>query len=885
MADLTLMTILVQFIPSIIVILGYLILFGKRRNRFIEAFILVMVVQAVTFFIYNIFVIPSIVPNYFSETVDTDVFIGVLFTDFMFQFGYALQGFFTWIMVSFIAVLFGQLVLLLKLALQDPLKMKFSNLTKRIVGKEPESDGYSGLGDRLQNIRFEGVEPHPLDPEVVKKAYSESWKDYLIIGLATLLPSIGIYMGNYANLYIYAVVVFVTWIYRFGYPASNRIAKGAGITLGDRDLGSEMMRGVLGWFFRLNLLLSLVTIVFDVINAIGTGTLASLGAYYLEGLALAFPPILLVIIVFPIAEDFSVILYKRVFDAIASARSKISLTDWSAVLTNAVSGVLVGGIALAAFLGAVFGATVHYARMHGLGFLFYPSEIDAFVTGAIVSAPTNFEIISPVIWELLMLMIPFGMMILLGLLGHLILDRTNARPLGFAFFSGLFLSVVSYFLMPGLDYTLGGRIIPAEYMGNVFYRIVPLVIAPTELDLLFRLAAEFIINVPLNISVVLFILYYLRYRDRWRESTGEEKGPLLSVQFRDIKDAVLLFVGGIIASIAGILIISVVLDPGYLFSLISSLIIEIGEPNGLELVFAYQVSIFTIVVEHNIIRTLLMLIAGPLFWTVVLWMVGVRSKEEANGNVGWFTLFLIVVTGIASYLWTINDIAAGLIVPSTNPWADPWTFSAHLGYRAAILYGILFGVYFLAIIVNYVSKGSVGVWWLPPIATLFAIEYFVYDDQFTLIALIILPMILALVYYPFKKPEEQGDLLITYIRFSLLSLAIAEILSTALWVAGIATLEFLFTGNIIPYLAQILPHAIIEIPAFLFAAAASFRIARDLEPTIIAEDWSEVPNKTKEILTDSRMWRTYLLVMFFLVIAALIEENISWIIFQYVTQP
>ncbi len=117
--------------------------------------------------------------------------------------------------------------------------------------------------------------------------------------------------------------------------------------------------------------------------------------------------------------------------------------------------------------------------------------------------------------------------------------------------------------------------------------------------------------------------------------------------------------------------------------------------------------------------------------------------------------------------------------------------------------------------------------------------------------------------------------LITYVRISLMSVAIAEVLSTALWVAGMGTVDALLGGSITHYLAVLLPHGIIEIPAFLFAAAVSLRIARDLAPTIQARDWGSVRYKTRTLLTDLRLWRTYVLVLFFLLIAALIEANIT----------
>jgi Mn2+/Fe2+ NRAMP family transporter len=43
-----------EFVPPLVVSLIYLIFFGKRKSKFIEAFIALMYLKTVTFFILNI---------------------------------------------------------------------------------------------------------------------------------------------------------------------------------------------------------------------------------------------------------------------------------------------------------------------------------------------------------------------------------------------------------------------------------------------------------------------------------------------------------------------------------------------------------------------------------------------------------------------------------------------------------------------------------------------------------------------------------------------------------------------------------------------------------------------------------------------------------------
>jgi len=413
--------------------------------------------------------------------------------------------------------------------------------------------------------------------------------------------------------------------------------------------------------------------------------------------------------------------------------------------------------------------------------------------------------------------------------------------------------------------------------------LTPLLYPPGPGDFIYRIANQLVIALPLFVSVTLFILYYLDFSDKWEEEQGIESSPLINIKFNDVRDIVGLFVAGLVASVVGVFILSLVVPPFELYSMMYGLIAEIGNPDGLELVLAESVSYFIIVAEHNIIRTFLMLVVGPLFWIVVLWFVAVQRKTRSEKNIGITALVLTAITGVASFIWTIFDMEAGVFIPAQvfgdSSW--PWTFAAQLGLRAGILYGLLFGLYFLIFLFNRFGRGSAGGWWLPPLLTFFAIEYFVYDDQFTIIAVAILPMILAVFYkilFPAKEGEQEEEFLLTYIRMGLLSLAIAEVLSTALWVAGMGTAIALAGGNAFVYVMSILPHGLIEIPAFLFAAAVALRIARDLGDDITNEQWDTLPEKAQTLLGDRRLWRTYLLIMFFLLLAALVEENITGII-------
>ncbi|MBN2229102.1 MAG: stage II sporulation protein M [Candidatus Thorarchaeota archaeon] len=933
-SELTILTIVFEFLPPLIVTFIYLLFFGKRKSKLIESFIILMYVKTITWFLLDIVRLPISVSSGFDPIVSTSGLSWILLTDMLFQFFSSLQEYLLWIMMAFLAVLFGMLVLAAKLTLQDPLKMKFKNIIKRIVGKEPESDGYAGLTDRLNNIKFEGLETNPLDPEVQAKAWRQAWKDYVIIGLATLVPSITIYVGSLESFivqktdmtryladyapdnYYLGVIIFLTWIYRFGYPASNRIAKAVGLHLGNRDIGSEMMRGVLGWFFRLNILLTLYTFASQAIDFFASDYSDPIGLlteYYGLGLLLAAPPIIFAVIVLPYAEDFSSVFYKRTFDALAGARTKIRESNKSAALRNVLSGIGTGIAVTGAFAGAVFASTLSYAQQsfsaYGLfndnPFRLFPRDVDDVVAHILelVTTPTslypsafiprdNYSLISPTLWAMLMLGIPFASMILIGILGHYIRGNSKGGSESFAIFAGSTVATITYIIFQGMDYILGVSVTPATYAGEVFYRLRPVPFLPEADQWLWRLASQFAVNLPTFIFTALFILYFFEFRKRWKETTGDVSGPLLNVKRNDVLDSVIMFFGGLVVSIIGVWILAEILqNPAFFNNLLNGLLQKIGAPDGLEgilppptdpLTLGDPGGWFIVFAEHNIVRILLMLIIGPVFWAAVLWFVGAK-KTKSESNMGLASVVSLVCLGAATVLLTQFNANTGMFI-QYDPFNPRWGFTTQLGQWSLIIFGIPVLVLLGIIAIRYWGGKGIGAWWFPVFIFIFAIEYFVYDDQFTLIALIVLPAIIAGAYRLMHSKREDvrsEDFIITYIRFSLMAVAIAEVLSTALTVGGIAIINLTFGGNAWQFLASIIPHAIVEIPVFLLAAGLSIRIARDLGPTVKSEDWNTFPAQTRDLLSDERTWRTVAMIAFLLIVAAIIEAYVTPIVWQF----
>jgi uncharacterized membrane protein SpoIIM required for sporulation len=923
MAELTLLTLIFEFMSPLVVTFAYLLFFNKRRSRFIEAFIFLMYALTATFVVFSILILDPIPPA--ITEIGGGGLIWVFLMDLIFQFSNTLQQYLIWVMVSFFAVLFGMVVLALKLRLQDPLKIRFSNLIQRIVGREPQTDGYSGFRDRLNHITFEGVEPQPLDPQVLGKAWREGWKDYLIIGLATLLPSIGAYVGDvvqyaaflhtenydyFPNPYVIGVFIFLTWIYRFGYPASNRIAKGAGMHLGERDLGSEMMRGVLGWFFRLNILLSLLVIVSGVFNALSSTLLVStlslsqdqiLGyvtQYFIDGFAYALPPILFAIIILPLVEDFAVVLYKKTLEKLAKREPSEPEASVGSRAANLAGSLATGAIVTGAFIGAIMAITLHFSYNNPSApgqFNFFPGAIDDYVVTLLLLPFNNVTLVLPVIWTLMILAIPFACMLLIGVLGHIIRSRTNGSAELYALVAGVTVSVVTYFVLPGIDYLLFVAPTPAVLEGELFYWLRPVLGLPSG-SFLYRLALQYIVNMPIYVFSALFVMYFLEYREKWRDQTGEESDSILNLEAKDIYQAASMFIGGLVIAIVSVFALALMLNPSLLISTLAGLFSEIGDPNGLEGVLAWIAEVdyqtpFLIIAEHNIIRTLIMLVFGPMFWAAILWLVGVKKTADES-SVAKTGLALTAIGVVATLLWTYLDMWRGAFTPAQPlNWMiplhiqDPWSLAAQMGLRAVVVFGALTLVYALVIGSRVSSGKGTGAWWFPLFLSIFALEYFIFDDQFTLIALVIMPMLLAALYkgvYMGREEVRREDILLTYIKFSFMSIAIAEILSTALIVGGISIIDATFAGTALPFLSSILPHAVIEIPTFLIAAAISLRIAKNLSPSVEQEKWEAIPQKTRALLTDERTWRIYILIVFFLLVSALIEAFVTPLIVEWV---
>ena len=249
----------------------------------------------------------------------------------------------------------------------------------------------------------------------------------------------------------------------------------------------------------LNILLSAYTIITQVITLFGTDletALTILSNYYITGLIFVVPPIIFAVVMLPIIEDFAVVFYKKTFDALTQARSKIRALNMRQSLVNVISGAGTGFIAAIAFVGAVIATTMNYSN----GIFLFPRQLGNSVKIAITTAPNFSAMVSPLIWTLMMLGIPLAFMLLVGIFSHLVRRRIGGGIETFAFFAGVTISMVVYMIVTGMDYVLGAFPCSVNYSGEIFNRLVPYPELPKETDFVWRLASQFVINLALLYS-------------------------------------------------------------------------------------------------------------------------------------------------------------------------------------------------------------------------------------------------------------------------------------------------------------------------------------------------------------------------------------------------
>ncbi len=791
-------TLLWDLLPFISLAILYGLLFRKQRNRYVEAFLLIMVIDVILKDLLY-FISPNFIfrgsngnPDYPDSGNSLSTLWWLFVINFMYQFNTAMQEFWYWIMISFFSAIFGILLIFLRITLIMPLQTFGKNILNRIRRRPLEKLEYPKMRDRFRNLSVDTGSESPYDPEVVEKTFSESWRDYLIIGLVTLLPT-ALFGYNLitsgTNIYVLNALIFAIFIYRFGYPAANRLAKGANVRVGSRNIGEEMMKGTTGIFFKFNITITILSaiIIPFISGAVGTGYFINLMFAVLDFVR----PILFAIILLPLIEPYS----KKFFEKLLKFSMNFKTYVRGAFSIGAIKSLIVAFIAgTATFL-------IAFVTMASLTLTLTSAHIlipdNTFMNNLVNALKTPDFFMSHLpqyIWVVGIVFILLVLKLLLGVIGYKFSDIFKVRKEILALLTGLSTMAGLMILTPDIDFFLTTYWSLINYMGTTFqYVRITIELAPKGPEyMVSRMLMAIIVDGSIWTFTALFIMYYLYYRKQWAIQTGKIESAFLNLTRKEVYTILKVALFAVIVTALFVIPMSY-LSIAETNTLINWILYEIAMPEGLEALLMF--SPFVIIFEHNSIRSLLMIFIGPVMWATIFQMYLMYSKKNPE-----------------------------------------------------------------------VSNNRRNIMWFIGTIIILILEYFAYDDQFTYLALFVVPIMPA----AYDSLVKKKDFLIQFVKYSLWALPAVEVMSTMFWITGKFVIRSL-AGELFQSILYIVPHGIIELPAFFFAAAAGKKLADKVSPYIDSEDYAAFIEHTKEEVKDPTVWRSYFMVLILFIISALIE--------------
>ncbi len=791
-------TLLWDLLPFISIAVLYVILFRKQRNRYIEAFLLIMLINVILKDLLY-FISPNLMfrgingtPDYSDSGNNISTLWWLFIINFMYQFNSAFQEFWYWVMISFFSAVFGVLLIFLRITLIMPLQTFGKNILNRIRRRPLEKLEFPKVRDRFHNLSVDTGTESPYDPQVIEQTFNESWKDYLIIGLATLLPTT-IFGYNLltsgTNIYVLNALIFAIFIYRFGYPAANRLAKGANVRVGTRNIGEEMMQGTTGIFFKFNIFITILSAVIIPIvsGSAGIGYLISLFFALLDFIR----PILFAIILLPLVEPYA----KKFFEKLLKFAMNVKTYSKGAVSASAiktlVTSFVAGAITFMIAFVTISAVTLTLTSAH----ILIPDS--TFMSNLVTSLNTSDFFMSHLpqfIWVVSVVFILLALKLLLGIIGYKMSDIFKVRKELLALLTGLSTMAGLMILIPEIDFFLTSYWSLMDYMGTTFQYIrLTINLAPQGPEYLVpKMLMTIIVDGSIWTFTALFLMYYLYYRKQWAIQTGKLESAFLNITRNEVYTIVKVAFLAIILT-AAFIIPMCFISLAETNTLVNWILYEIAMPEGLEALLTF--SPFVIIFEHNSIRSLLMIFIGPVVWATIFQLYVIYTKKHEE-----------MPNFKRNLLWLISTIIV-LIV-----------------------------------------------------------EYFAYDDQFTYLSLFVVPLLPA----AYDSLVKKKDFLIQFVKYSLWALPAIEVMSTMFWITGKFIIHSL-AGELFQSILYIVPHGIIELPAFFFAAAAGKKLADELNEYVDSGDYIAFINRTKEETQDPAVWRSYFLVIVLFIISAMIE--------------
>ncbi len=784
-----------------------------------------------------------------------------------------LQTFILWAFVGLFSVFIGIPTLLIRLLV----------LERKLGGTFLE---------RVKNVVFGRVPRNPLDemPNV------SLVKDYLVIGLVTLpaMVSFGATVENYYNMGVIGgfglnVAIYIMLLYRFSYLTSSRLAKKGEMKCMGVNLGDKLMRSVTGPFTYFNILLSMAGVgniiygfytqrtFYMMLQVLRENFIASLTAqnpmlglaasalipqmqginiYMLARITLAnTASIVFAVALLPLFENFGVHLYDKAYNAMVRFSEEVRKLGSGATVEGIITGVTLGagtfiviyvlmmaitGLALGGLYDPAVTSTLIYFALSHETYIMLSATL-AVHNGFTLTFPPAMSATAPLaMWVLLTVFITMAAHFILGGASGSLATR-DVKPEVIAFVSATITAVVMW-MFSTLSTPLVGYV--TTYLETPPVGVIalnrPLTTQPTYLIdpkvyingmYIFRhatyLAYLVLFDLPIWILSTTLIAYLTYYAKPPEEAAVAVQVPAVEEIKAKEKEAAFKLTLSDVALSAGI----------------------------------FALGIVTTTVAAFLLYGALQLNAVWLFRAVIYEIAAPEGIEY------WLYLNLTLIP---------HAIASMLRLP-------PWTLENNLpiilihNFNRCILSSIGALIFWMVTVGFYMAiRGETsGVEWYILGAVAFIAEYFLFDDQFTPTAMIIIPLLVATAY---KLAHRKASFTSTLIRTSLYSLCTLEILSTAFVIGGLYMTEsvtFLWLGGKggYPYLISILPHGVIEIPAAILATAIGISIAKRLTQTIGKPE--EFLEKSKEILASTSMAATLLVTITLFTIAAIIEAYIS----------
>ncbi len=780
-----------------------------------------------------------------------------------------LHTFVLWAFVALFSALLGVFTLLLRLLIFE-----------RRLG--------ASIKDRAKSVIFTKIPVNPLD-EVSGVSVV---KDYIIIGLVTLpaIVSFSLTVENYHNMGIVGgfglnIAIYIMLLYRFSYLTSSRLAKIGGVKCYDVDLGEKLMRSVVGSFTYFNVFLSLAGIgsityslltqryLYAALQLLRHSLIADLTAqdpllglvastlipsfqginvYMLSRITLTnTASVIFAVVLLPLFEKFALSFYHKAYFLMVSFQEKIRELKGEDLAEAASLGISLGAltfIASCAVLAAASALTTGtYDPSLASTIVYYTITAYPQLSGIIpqqglLPLPLSPSPLTPLsIWVLLTVLVAMTLKLILGVASGY-LATWEVKPEWIAFISA-FVVAIALWSIPSVSIPLVGY--ATSYVATPAMSIItinrPIITLPETMDpsfyisgnTFFALAIQTAYAALFDLPIWIFsttLIAYIAYHARPAEVLVKPipmkvEAPAIAEHAAGVEPFRL--------NLRDVALSSVVFTVGLAATTVAAFAL-------------YHLTGFTAVL---LFRAVIFEVAAP---------EGVEYWLYLN-----YTLMPQLVASLVHVpSWTLENNLPIILIHNINR-----CILSAIG--ALVFWIVVAGIH-----EAYKGRTS-GVEWYMLGAAVFVAEYVFFDDQFTPIAMLAVPITVAAAC---KLVRRGSPFITTLVKSSLYSLCTLEVLSTAFVIGGLYMIEsvtFLWLGGKggYPYLVSILPHGIIEIPAAILATAIGLSAARKLSSNI--DDPERFLGHAKGMLKSSSLLATLLLTMAMFAAAAVVEAYIS----------